>query len=333
MAQKKLIGITIGDPAGIGPEIILKSLSYFTEKYTPLLIGKLSIFQQYNCLLKTGISFYSSDHLLANLTEAGIPVLEVLPDESMHIIPGTPSIDSARVAMHALRTGADLALGKKIDALVTAPIYKKGMQDAGFAFQTHTDFLAHHTKSPDCAMMLVGKGLKVVLVTVHIPFRDICAHITSETVYKTIRTTSRSLEQMGIPQPRIAVCGLNPHAGEEGMLGTEEKTILQPAIDKARRQNMHITGIFPPDTIFWQTLQGKADVVIALYHDQGLIAIKTIAFDTGVNVTIGLPFLRTSPDHGTAFTIAGKNTANISSMVHAIDFAITHAHHCVIPNE
>lgn len=321
MTHKPILGISVGDPAGIGPEIILKSLVTRHRDFVPLLIGKLSIFQFYNDLHKIGLSFYPISEVSQIGESEKIPVLDIMPDEDIPFTPGIPSIPGARLAMEAVRTGAELALHSKTAALITAPIHKKGINDAGYRFHGHTDFLAAITNTEKYAMMLVGGGLRVVLVTIHIPFHQILAHLTVDAVYSTIEITHDGLTQFGIAHPRIALCGLNPHAGEEGLLGTEEITVLKPALERAKARGITVTGIYPPDTIYWEALGGACDVVIALYHDQGLIPIKALAFDKGVNVTLGLPVIRTSPDHGTAFAIAGKNSANPESFKEAIRVA------------
>lgn len=314
--------MTVGDPAGIGPEIILKSVLESENDFIPLLIGQKQVFQFYNDLYGLGLSFYSvSDCPQVNEAE-GLAVYEILPHTKLHLSPGIPHIDGARVAMEAVRTGTELACESHISALVTAPIYKKGINQGGYNFNGHTDFLAHITGTEKYAMMLVGGGINVVLVTIHIPFTDIIANLSVNKIFETIQITHSSLKRFGIKNPRIAVCALNPHAGEQGIMGDEEQTIIQPAVELARNADITITGIFPADTIFWDAVHDKCDAVIAMYHDQGLIPVKVLAFDTGVNVTLGLPIIRTSPDHGTAFNIAGKNCASCASFKQALRVAL-----------
>ncbi|MEW6534266.1 MAG: 4-hydroxythreonine-4-phosphate dehydrogenase PdxA [Candidatus Auribacterota bacterium] len=323
--SRPVIGLTIGDPAGIGPEVILKSLRDCKLNFDPLLIGHTEIFQLYNGLCGLDWSFRevsSISEISAISNSRTLPVYSLTPKREIKFQPGKPNTDGAALAMEAVATAVSLAKKKEIHAIVTAPIYKKGIQQAGYIFNGHTDYIAHLTGTDDYAMMLTGEGLSVVLVTIHIPFRQIRDQLTVESVVRTLRITHNGFRQFGLSSPRIALCGLNPHAGEEGMLGDEEITILQPAVAQARAENINVTGIFPPDTVFWDTVHGAADVVVALYHDQGLIPLKLLAFDKGVNCTLGLPIVRTSPDHGTAFGIAGKNQANPASFTEAIKLAL-----------
>lgn len=321
MTKKPILGISMGDPAGIGPEIILKSLSG-QRSFTPLLLGQKSVFTFYNNLCSTAHSFYSVNDV-SEITESDdIPVLDISHDNTTFTpTPGTPTSEGAALAMEAVKTGALLAIQNKTDALVTAPISKYWINQAGYHFKGHTDYLANITNTQDYAMMLIGHNLKVILVTIHIPFSSIIESLSVDTIFSTIRMAHKGIQQFGIKNPRIAVCALNPHAGEEGLLGDEEIRIIRPAVERALNQNITVTGIFPPDTVFWDAVHGKADVVVAMYHDQGLIPIKVLAFDKGVNVTIGLPIIRSSPDHGTAFGIAGKNCANPASMEEAVKTA------------
>ena len=323
MINSPVIGITMGDPAGIGPEVVLKILLFQEKGYHPVLIGKIKVFEFYNELFKAGLSFRKVTDLSSVDFSGYIPVYDVFDDIPFEVIPGTPSVQGARAAMEAITTAAQLALDKKISAIVTAPIYKKGINQAGYNFVGHTDYLAHLTGTKKYVMMLVGGGLRVALATIHIPLRDLWSNLTAESLYDVICVTNRYTKFFGVKEPKIALCGLNPHAGEEGLLGNEEEEILKPAVEIARTNNINITGIYPPDTIFWDALKNKnCDAVVAMYHDQGLIPIKTIAFDCSVNVTLGLPIIRTSPDHGTAFGISGKNIADSRSMTQAVRIAV-----------
>ncbi len=312
----------MGDPSGIGPEIIMKSLKSMQRNFIPLLLGKIDVFRFYNDLGGLGLDFYSVLSLDELLDGQALPVLEVLDDQNLRFRQGITTTEGAKTAMESIRLGAQLAKDKKIDALVTAPICKKSINEAGYNFKGHTDFLADITGVDKFVMMLIGGNLKVSLVTIHVPFRKVLEELSIESVLSTIRITDEGLKKFGISNPRIAVCGLNPHAGEEGLLGDEEQKIIQPAVDKALVEKINVTGVFPADTVFWDANHGKADAVVALYHDQGLIPVKLLAFDKGVNVTLGLPIIRTSPDHGTAFGIAGKNIADCGSMLEAIVTAV-----------
>jgi 4-hydroxythreonine-4-phosphate dehydrogenase len=210
----------------------------------------------------------------------------------------------------------------RLDALVTAPICKEGFHEAGIPFPGHTEFLAALTKTRRFAMMLFGGPLRVVLVTRHIPLSEVPQCLTRGKVLEAIRLTAEALPWLGCRRARVAVCGLNPHAGEGGLLGREELTVIGPAVESARREGLRVFGPLPADTVFHAAAHGSFDAVVAMYHDQGLAPLKLIAFESGVNVTLGLPIVRTSPDHGTAFDIAGKNRADPSSMIEAVRNAI-----------
>jgi len=222
-------------------------------------------------------------------------------------------------AVAYLDLAIDDALSSRIDAVVTAPINKAALRRAGFRLDGHTGYLAQKSGVTDYAMMFVGGGLKVVLVTVHIALAAVSDRITESAVLEKIRLTDRHLRRwFGMDSPRIAVCGLNPHAGEEGMFGEEESQRMLPAIRTAQSEGIAVSGPYPADTVFNRCKNGEFDVVIAMYHDQGLLPVKLLAFNEGVNITIGLAFVRTSPDHGTAYDIAGKGVAHPGSMIAAI---------------
>ena len=209
----------------------------------------------------------------------------------------------------------------EIDAIVTAPLNKEAMNLAGFNYHGHTELLAESTGTDDYAMMLVARDLRVVHVTTHVALRNVNDLIKKDRVVKTIKLTDRALRSLGIKKAKIAVAGLNPHAGEGGLFGSEEKEEIEPAIEYCRSLGLSVAGPFPPDTVFLRGLRGEFDAVIAMYHDQGHIPVKTLGFEEGVNVTIGLPIIRTSVDHGTAFDIAWKGNANPKSMIEAIKLA------------
>lgn len=320
--SRPVIALTCGDPAGIGPEIIIKSLLSGSDGFIPVIYGKREVFQS---ISRHALKLYeasSIDDVLSAYIAGSIPIIDPLPDMQGEFMPGEPTLDGSRLAMEAVTRAAHDALAGRVDAVVTAPIYKKGIQAAGYTCHGHTDYLAGISGTTEYAMMLTGGGLNVVLVTIHIPLTQVVNQLNQDAIVRTLRITHDGLQLFGYKAPRIALCGLNPHAGEEGMLGTEEQTILEPAVAQARHEGINVTGIFPADTVFWDALHGAADVVVALYHDQGLIPVKLLAFDSGVNCTLGLPFVRTSPDHGTAFNIAGQNRANANSFSAAIKTAL-----------
>ncbi len=318
------IGITMGDPAGIGPEIILKALS----KKELQRICDLTILGDRGLLLKLSeehsipytrrgdefFSFYGSDRpvRLLNLSSISLKRLTY----------GKPEKEQMNATITYIKEGAKMALSGEIDAIVTAPINKEALKKVGFDFPGHTEFLAHLTKTKDFVMMMVGGGLRVSLVTIHLSLKDAIETLTKEDVSRTIMLTDNALKiYFSIEKPSIGVAGLNPHAGEGGIFGMEEREILMPAINKVRQHGIDAIGPLPPDTIFYRSLKGGFDAVVAMYHDQGLIPVKLLAFERAVNVTLGLPIIRTSVDHGTAYDIAGRWQADPSSLIEAISLA------------
>ena len=284
--MKPRVAITVGDPAGIGPEIARKAAddSRVREICEPLLYAPLD-----------GAGF----------------------------VPGVLSAESGRAAYDVLCAAVRDAQAGTVDAIATAPISKLAFARAGLPWKGHTDLLAHLTGSRRVAMMFWSAPLKVILATVHVPLADVPRVLTRAVLDDTIDLTAQELPRFGIGRPRLAVAGLNPHAGEEGVLGDEEQRVLRPAVEAARGRGIDIAGPFPGDTIFVRASRGEFDAVIACYHDQGLIPVKLLAFGHSVNVTLGLPIVRTSVDHGTAFDIAGKNIADPTSMVEATVLAAT----------
>jgi 4-hydroxythreonine-4-phosphate dehydrogenase len=234
---------------------------------------------------------------------------------------GRPTEEGGRAAAEAIKMAVKLALDGSVHAVVTGPISKEALRMAGYTWPGHTEMLAELTGTRDFGMMLVGGPLRVMLTTIHEAIREVPALITFETVLGAIRLAQRACRMLSLKRPRIAVAGLNPHAGEGGMFGSEEMEIIAPAVREARKEGMDVSGPWPPDTVFYRAGRGEFDIVVCMYHDQGLIPLKLVAFETGVNVTVGLPFIRTSPDHGTAYEIAWKNEANPSSMAEAIRLA------------
>jgi 4-hydroxythreonine-4-phosphate dehydrogenase len=278
---KPRIAITVGDPAGIGPEIAQKAAA--------------------------------DDRVRA----ACEPVLYG-PPAGATFAPGVLSASAGRAAYDAICAAVRDAQSGKVHGIATAPINKLAFAEAGLPWKGHTDLLGHLTGAAHVAMMFWSEPLKVVLATVHVPLASVPAVLTREVIDNTIAVTARELPRFGFANPRIAVAGLNPHAGEDGLMGNEEQRVLRPAIDAARASGVRISGPFPGDTVFVRAVAGEFDAVIACYHDQGLIPVKVMAFGHAVNVTLGLPIVRTSVDHGTAFDIAGRNVANPSSMIEAV---------------
>jgi len=306
----KRIGITIGDINGIGPEVALKAVgkTRWPADVRFIFIGPESIIREQASILKIPVS-RQTDFL--NVGQASLPV---------H--PGKVRADASRTAAEAIFRAAEECLAGELDAMVTAPICKEGFHRAGVQVPGHTEYLAELTHTRKFGMMLIGGGLRVMLVTRHIPVSEISEVLTRKNIREAIELTGQALKLFGYKNGKIGVCGLNPHAGDGGIIGREEIDLINPAIRTARKKGFNVSAAIPADTIFYEALKGDYDAVVAMYHDQGLGPLKMVGFDEGVNVTLGLPIIRTSPDHGTAFGIAGKNQANPKSMKNAIALAI-----------
>lgn len=279
--MKPRVAITVGDPAGIGPEVAARAAadSRVLDACDPIVYAPLG-----------GVVF----------------------------APGVLSGDAGRAAYDVIVRAVDDARRGVVEAIATGPVNKEAFRLAGLPWSGHTDLLAHLTGSSHVAMMFDSEALRVVLATVHIPLAEVPRALTSASLERTIDLTARALPRFGIARPRIAVAGLNPHAGEHGLFGTEEDTAIRPAIEACRARGIDVSGPFPGDTVFVRARRGDFDVVVACYHDQGLIPVKLVAFGQAVNVTLGLPIVRTSVDHGTAFDIAGQGVADPESMIAAV---------------
>jgi 4-hydroxythreonine-4-phosphate dehydrogenase len=281
------IAITVGDPAGIGPEIAAKAAGH------------------------------------PDVRAVCVPVLygPSASDELRKFEIGRISPKAGRAAYDAIVRAVEDVQSASVDAIATAPINKEAFAEAGIPWRGHTDLLAHLTGATRFAMMFHADALRVILATVHIPISEVPAAITRERIDEVITLAAGELPRFGYPNPRIAVAGLNPHAGEHGVIGSEDDAVLRPAIDACSGRGIRVHGPFPSDTIFLRAMRGEFDAVIACYHDQGLIPVKMAAFGRAVNVTLGLPIIRTSVDHGTAFDIAGRGVADPSSMIEAVKLA------------
>jgi 4-hydroxythreonine-4-phosphate dehydrogenase len=309
------IAITMGDAAGIGPEIIVR---HFTENAVAnvFVIGDAGQIDRAARLFGRDIPI----SVMAELPEelpSGIPVLSVgtLPRDLPY---GKVDARAGKLAYDAVLRGIALAKAGQISAIVTAPLHKEALHAAGVPFPGHTEILAHETGTSDFGMMLIEGALRVILVSIHVPLLEAIRRVTVESVSRTIRLADQGCRALGIEKPRIAVAGLNPHAGEGGLFGQEDDAIIAPAIRAMREKGFDVSGPYPPDTVFMQSRRGRFDIVVAQYHDQGLIPIKLLGIEKGVNITVGLPIIRTSVDHGTAFDIAGKGIADPSSLAEAI---------------
>jgi 4-hydroxythreonine-4-phosphate dehydrogenase len=320
--------LTIGEPAGIGPDLALALWTRRRELDVPafLLVGDPELLAARARILGGGVPLAESE---PNDAEArfrtALPVLPV--GVSSRCEPGAPDATSAPLARAAIDRAAELVLGRVAGAMVTNPIAKSVMQRAGFAFPGHTEYLAHLAASgsgraPLPVMLIWCEELAVVPVTIHVPLADVPRLLTAELIVETGRIVARDMAaRFGVPKPRLAVCGLNPHAGEGGTLGKEEETVIRPAIERLQAQGVTVTGPHSADTLFHAEARIRYDVALGMFHDQVLGPIKTLAFERAVNVTLGLPFVRTSPDHGTAFDLAGTGRANPSSLLAALKLA------------
>jgi len=325
MNRLPIIGITMGDPVGVGPEIITKALSSeeLFDVCTPVIFGDRAILEREIKSLHSEAKIKeveSFDNIATS--PATISVQTVSHLNPGNITYGHPTGETGEAMASYITHAAKRALEGKIDAIVTAPISKASLNDAGYDYPGHTEMLAHLTGTNDVVMMLAGKKLRVALVTIHCAYSEVPQRIRSEHIIRTILTTAESLKKyFSLPRPRIAVAALNPHAGENGLFGNEEKEIIEPAIHRAKSSGIDASGPYPADTLFYHAVQGKFDAVVCMYHDQGLIPLKLLHFEDGVNITLGLPIIRTSVDHGTAYDIAGKGIANPASLISAVQCA------------
>lgn len=319
------IGISIGDINGIGPEIILKTLSDedLLSISTPVIISPENVLAYYSEKLSLDIQ-PAIVHSVNQIEPESINIFS-LNDSGISPVPGAQSKESGAIAMQSIEAGIGLSLKKGIHALVTAPISKEAVNLAGYSIPGHTEFLAEKTGTNEVLMMLVSGDLRVSLVTTHIPIKAISDAISPELIKRKVDILCTSLtEDFGIESPKIAVFGLNPHAGDGGVIGKEEIEFIAPTIEQLQAEYPHadIDGPYPADGFFGQQLHKKYDGILAMYHDQGLAPFKLLSFGKGVNFTAGLPIIRTSPDHGTAFNIAGKGEANPSSFKEAYKLAV-----------
>ena len=320
--MKRPIAITMGDAAGIGPEIVLKLLASDTLPVRPVVIGDVGVLERTARQLGLSIDIAAIATPAEAACRAGrVDVIEAGPPLGPFAI-GTVSSACGAAAYAYIRKAIELANSNAISAIVTAPINKEALGAAGVPYPGHTEMLAEFSGAAEIAMMLANDQLRVVLVTIHLALRDAIDSITIDRELSAIRLAHHAGRAFGAERPRVAVAGLNPHAGEAGLFGREEIDIIAPAIAMAQRENIDVSGPWPGDTVFMQARQGRFDVVVAQYHDQGLIPIKYLGLDEGVNITLGLPFIRTSPDHGTAFDIAGDGIADAASMRNALDQAL-----------
>lgn len=319
--MKGRIGITLGDVTGIGPEVTIKALARWpAPDFRCLIIGDGARLKALNDRLKLNVQlqpFESWDKPGQFFVLEGALLPEKLP-------PGSPL--AAEAALEWLDEGVDRCVSGELDGIVTAPVNKEAILRLGEPFVGQTEWISKRANAKRTAMMLLGaddrgRWLRVALATTHVPIKDVASTLNTKSIQTAIELAAEACSQLGLKRQRVGVCGLNPHAGEGGELGTEELTTIAPAIEAARANGIDALGPFAADTLFHQHYRGDFDAVVAMYHDQGLAPMKMVAFDNGVNWTLGLPFVRTSPDHGTAYDLAGRDRANPSSMISAIRLA------------
>jgi 4-hydroxythreonine-4-phosphate dehydrogenase len=332
---RPLIGISVGDPAGIGPEITAKALS-LREIYDicrPLAVGETA-------MMEDAVKFSGLDAEIHGVSSPGegvyelgiIDVLDMRNIDAKSIKHKVVSSECGRASVEYVRKVIELAMSGEIDATVSGPINKEAINRAGFHYPGHTEIYADLTSTEDYAMMLMHEQFRVIHVSTHVSLREACDRVKKGRVYKVIRLGYETVKRLGIENPKIAVAGLNPHAGEAGLFGREEIEEIQPSIKEAQREGMTVEGPIPPDTVFSKTRGGQYDIVVVMYHDQGHIPTKLLGFQydektktwdsvSGVNITLGLPIIRVSVDHGTAFGKAGEGRANPESMIQAIKIA------------
>jgi len=334
--KKPIIGITMGDPAGIGAEIAVKALGNeeIYRKSKPIVIGS-------KCVIDDALKFIPSNlklNVIKNTEEikGEFGIIDLLDLDNIKLDEfnyGKVSAKAGQASLDYIYKGIDLAMEGLVDAVVTGPIHKEAIKAAGSPYAGHTEIFATRTKTKNYAMMLADKNLRVIHVSTHVSLRQACDLVKKERVLTVIHLADKVLKDLGIKNPKIGVAGLNPHAGEGGLFGNEEYKEIIPAIEQAKKENIIVDGPIPPDTIFSKTIGGQYDIAVVMYHDQGHIPMKVIGFKynketnkwstmSGVNVTVGLPIIRTSVDHGVAFGKAGEGRANEESMVEAIKMAI-----------
>jgi len=320
-----LLAVALGDPAGIGPEIVAKAWEHRDSLEVPPFFA-VGDYEAVEAVWAGPIETIADPSQAADCFDHALPLIRV--GGGAVVQPGSPDLDGARHALDALEIAVGLTRSGAASGLVTGPVSKAQLYTIGFTHPGQTEFVAERcgVSNDRVAMMLVGPSLRTVPVTVHHPIRDVPELLTTERIICKARATYRGLQrQFGIEQPRIAVAGLNPHAGESGALGREEVDIILPAIERLRAEDMDVRGPFAADTMFHDSARKNYDAALCMYHDQALVPLKTLYFDVGVNMTLGLPIVRTSPDHGTAFPIAGKGQANPGAMIAALKTAAASA--------
>jgi len=334
--NKPILGITMGDPSGIGPEIAVKAMAnkHVHDICRPLIVGDARVMEEAVKICKLDLAVRPITEVSEAKFEIGTMDIIDLNDVDINKLKrGEVSAMSGKAAFEAVKKVIELAMDKKVDVTITGPINKESINLAGYHYSGHTEIYAHYTNIKDYAMMLADGNLRVVHVSTHVSLRQACDRVKKDRVLKVIKLANDACIRIGIEKPRIAVAGLNPHAGENGMFGDEEIKEIIPAIEEARKLGITVNGPLPPDTVFSKARGGQYDIVVVMYHDQGHIPLKVVGFTydqskkewnsvTGVNITLGLPIIRVSVDHGTAFGHAGLGTANEQSLINSIEYGV-----------
>jgi len=321
--MKPILAITMGDINGVGPEILVQASTHssFVEDAVPLVIGSSSVYETVRSSYGKGLPFQLIDHPDEAREVTGAIPFWAASDTDIDWTPGKLSAEAGKQAMDWLDVSIDLTLNNSTHGIVTCPINKEGIHMAGYTYRGHTDYLAEKTSAPSYRMCLFTETLRVIHVSDHVPLRQAIDDLNPEIIVESVKIAEDALNRLGTSTKHIGVAGLNPHAGEAGAFGTEEIDIVIPAVKACVAQGIHCTGPHSPDTLFNRAFDGEFDAVICLYHDQGHIPMKLVAMDDGVNVTLGLPIVRTSVDHGTAYDIAGTHTARENSLLAATRMA------------
>ena len=321
--RRPRIGITMGDPAGIGPEVVLKAVAEpeVLRACSPVIVGDAQLLAHTarTLDLRCGYDIVRRGEQIPDGDRG--PVIYHLDNVNASIEPGVESGVAGRAAAEYIEAAVELCGSGDVDAISTAPINKRALFLGGYSFPGHTEFLAHLTGATECAMAFVASNLRVVLISTHVPLAEAIRLVEKERIVRVVRLTDRELKRWGIAAPRIAVAALNPHGAEGGLFGVEEAAEIVPAVEACRAEGVDAAGPYSADTVFLRASRGEFDAVVSCYHDQAMIPVKCLSFGEAVNVTMGLPFIRTSVDHGTAFDIAGRGVAEHSSMVAAITLA------------
>lgn len=322
-ARAPRIGITMGDPAGIGPEVVLKAVAEpeVLAACVPVIVGDAQHLAHTARTLDLCCGYEIVRRGEPFPEDAAGPVIYHLDNITGTVAPGVESGAAGRAAAEYIEAAVELCGAGVVDAISTAPINKRALFLGGYSFPGHTEFLAHLTGSTESAMAFVASNLRIVLISTHVPLSEAIRLVEKERITRVTRLADRELRRWGIARPRIAVAALNPHGAEGGLFGVEEAAEIMPAVEACRAEGMEVSGPFSADTVFLRASRGEFDAVISCYHDQAMIPVKCLSFGEAVNVTLGLPFIRTSVDHGTAFDIAGRGVAEHSSMVAAITLA------------